>query len=66
MSSRIAFFLLFLFHALARVGLLAIGHTVYWPQFEGLLDEMRGADVRIVVLHHPWPWLAEHGAVSDL
>lgn len=24
----------------ARVGLLGIGHHVYWPQFEGLLDEM--------------------------
>lgn len=24
----------------ARAGLLAIGHHVYWPQFEGLLDEM--------------------------
>ena len=24
----------------AKVGLLAIGHHVYWPQFEGLLDEM--------------------------
>jgi len=24
----------------ARAGLLAIGHHVYWPQFDGLLDEM--------------------------
>lgn len=24
----------------AKVGILAIGHHVYWPQFEGLLDEM--------------------------
>ncbi|QYY36876.1 L-fucose/L-arabinose isomerase family protein [Ruficoccus sp. ZRK36] len=24
----------------ARVGLLGIGHHVYWPQFDGLLDEM--------------------------
>lgn len=24
----------------AKVGLLAIGHHVYWPQFEGLLEEM--------------------------
>ena len=24
----------------AKVGLLAIGHHVYWPQFDGLLDEM--------------------------
>lgn len=24
----------------ARVGLLSIGHNVYWAQFEGLLDEM--------------------------
>jgi len=24
----------------ARVGLLGIGHHVYWPQFEGLLEEM--------------------------
>jgi L-arabinose isomerase len=25
----------------ARVGLLAVGHHTYWPQFPGLLDEMR-------------------------
>jgi L-arabinose isomerase len=25
----------------ARAGLLAIGHHVYWPQFDGLRDEMR-------------------------
>ena len=24
----------------ARVGLLAVGHHTYWPQFDGLLDEM--------------------------
>lgn len=24
----------------ARVGILGVGHHVYWPQFEGLLDEM--------------------------
>lgn len=24
----------------ARAGLLAIGHHIYWPQFDGLLDEM--------------------------
>jgi len=24
----------------ARVGVLGVGHHVYWPQFEGLLDEM--------------------------
>ncbi len=24
----------------ARIGLLGIGHHVYWPQFEGLMDEM--------------------------
>jgi len=24
----------------ARIGLLGIGHHVYWPQFDGLLDEM--------------------------
>src|SRR5690242_4910262 len=24
----------------ARVGLLGVGHHVYWPQFDGLLDEM--------------------------
>lgn len=24
----------------AKVGLLAIGHHLYWPQFDGLLDEM--------------------------
>ncbi len=25
----------------ARAGLVAVGHHVYWPQFDGLLDEMR-------------------------
>src|SRR5512137_79191 len=24
----------------AKVGLLAVGHHTYWPQFPGLLDEM--------------------------
>ena len=24
----------------AKVGILSIGHHVYWQQFEGLLDEM--------------------------
>lgn len=26
----------------ARVGLIAVGHHVYWEQFEGLLDELMG------------------------
>ncbi len=26
----------------ARVGILAVGHHVYWEQFEGLLDELMG------------------------
>ena len=25
----------------ARVGLVGVGHHVYWPQFAGLLDEMK-------------------------
>lgn len=25
----------------ARVGVIGVGHHTYWPQFEGLLDEMR-------------------------
>jgi L-arabinose isomerase len=26
----------------ARVGLIGVGHNVYWPQFDGLLDQMHG------------------------
>ncbi|MFW6328328.1 MAG: arabinose isomerase, partial [Bacteroidota bacterium] len=25
----------------ANVGILGVGHKTYWPQFEGLLDEMK-------------------------
>ncbi len=25
----------------ARVGIYGVGHHVYWPQFEGLLDQMK-------------------------
>ncbi len=39
----------------ARVGLLAIGHHVYWPQFEGLLDEMHRK------LRHVQSRLESHG-----
>jgi len=31
----------------AKVGLLAIGHHVYWPQFDGLLDEMHRKTARL-------------------
>jgi predicted phosphodiesterase len=36
------------------------GHVVVGePQIHDALDTMRGADVRMVVLHHPFSWLAE-------
>ena len=25
----------------ARVGIVGMGHFVYWPQFEGLVDELK-------------------------
>ena len=31
----------------AKVGLLAIGHHVYWPQFDGLLEEMHRKTARL-------------------
>ena len=33
----------------ARVGLVAVGHHVYWDQFEGLLDELMG---KVAILKH--------------
>lgn len=44
----------------ARAGLLGIGHHVYWPQFDGLLAEMRRKQAHVATLIE-----AEGVAVSD-
>lgn len=50
----------------AKIGVLGVGHHVYWPQFEGLLDEMkRKQDVLIGKVKNNGVEVVDFGLVDD-
>ena len=49
-----------------RIGIIGMGHYIYWPQFDGLLEELKGKQIAISKFFSAQTDLVDLGYADDI